>query len=662
MLIFALIPLETKIAILILVILPAIAVFLLRLSLHKRLEEINNRISRLLIGGEEEGIQPEIVKRLRTRYQQASQKLEHVNTLALIDSIYKDERVRFLLFKIQFDRAEGITRALPNLLIAFGLIGTFIGITSNLSNIADIVTGFSDTNQNIAGLVQRLQSPLQVMGIAFSSSLFGLLFGSILTIVNTIWNTNIAKHQLIASLEDYLDNIYKPTVEGNTRLDVAIDRMVQQQQEFLTRFHENVGRVLEISFGKAANQIAEECGRINQIAENVYTNFSNAAGTISTGATTFQQAATSLENQTKNLASSLHEFKSGTETFKIAANRLEQNNIVQNLDRVVVELNTTQTAFAHSAQSLQSSLAGITSSNQTAAKLAQAVYKTWQSSTNKIDAASEMINGGAILFQQAATSLEGQTQTLVGLVPQLQTGISDFVSAANQVKTNNIIQHLDALVTNLGTTQAAFTNSTQTLAVGVEGMMTAHQQATQVIEQVYQGLEITTSSLQEGSNDLVSAAQIIRDSLLAIDLTNAANKWQTTQTEFANSTAIFNQATKNIQPVAAKLEPAIVSIDRAVTTLQQFGSEVVSLSKNNVKISESTKTAIVGFDQNYQQILNSNCLSIQRISEINESNWQSLIKILNQKIQSDPEFMSMLLKAINKIGNTLKTSNSQDHT
>jgi exonuclease VII small subunit len=774
--ILTLIPLETKIATLFLVILPAIAVFLLRLSLHKKLQEINNRISRLLVGGKEEGIQPEIVKRLRTRYQNASQKLEHVNTLALIDSIYKDEQLRFSSFKIQFDRADAITRALPNLLIAFGLIGTFLGITSNLTNISEIVTGFSDSNQNISGLVQKLQSPLQDMGIAFSSSLFGLFFGSILTIANTILNTSIAKNQLISSLEDYLDNIYKPTVEGNTRLDTAIDRMVKQQQEFLTRFHENVGAALERSFGKAANQIAEECGRINQIAENVYTNFSNAAGTISTGATRFQQAANSLESQTKNLADYLYEFKSGVETFRVSAerleknnivqnldrvlaelntsqqaftnsthtlenslegitssnqtaaelaekvyqslhtsissmdnasttiersantfsiavtsmethaqsfaffvpgiqksaktfettaNKLEQNNIIQNLDRVLAEFNTTQTAFTHSTQTLQGSLEGITTSNQTAAQLAQSVYKTWQASTNKIDAASEMINNGAILFQQATTSLQGQTQTLVGLVPQLQTGISDFVSAANKVKTNNIIKNLNTLVTNLTTTQAEFTNSTQTLAVGVEGMMSSHQQANQVINQVYQGLATTTSSLQAGANNLVSAAQIIRDSLLAIDLNNAANKWQNTQTEFANSTAIFSQASKNLQPVTAKLEPAIASIDRAVNSLQQVGSEVVSLSRNNVQVSESTQTALDGFNRNYLKVLNNTDLSIQDLGMTNRSNWQSLVNILEPKIQTDRESLQRLLiviERLEKIVSNIDATNIRDRS
>ncbi len=649
--IFTLIPLETWISILVLVMLPAIAVLTLRLSLHKKLQEINDKVSRLLISGEKEGIQPDIVKRLRIRYQSASKKLEHVNTLALIDSIYREERVRFLFFKTQFDRADGITRALPNLLIAFGLIGTFLGITSNLTNISEIVTGFSDSNGNITGLVQKLQKPLQDMGIAFSASSFGLSFGSMLTIVNTIFNTSIAKHQLIASLEDYLDNIYKPTVEGNTRLDTAIDRMVKQQQEFLTRFHENVGAALERSFGKAANQIAEECGRINQIAENVYTNFSNAAGTISTGATRFQQAANSLESQTKNLADYLYEFKSGVETFRVSAEQLEKNSIIQNIDRVLAELNTSQQAFATSTTTLQDSLIGITTSNQTAAQLAQQVYQTWQDSTTQIVAASETIGAGAIIFQKSTTSLEAQTQTFVESIPQLKAGVDTFVAAANKVKTNNIIKHLNTLVENLGTTHSAFTSSTQTLTAGVEGIMSSNQQANQIADRIYQGLEQTTNSIQSGANNFINAAQIIRNSSLAIDLTTAANKWQNAQTDFNNSTTLFSQATKNLQPVAAKLEPAIVSIDRAVNSLQQVGSELVSLSKNNVQVSESTQTAIAGFDRNYLKVLHNTDLSIQDLGITNRSNWQSLVNILEPKIQADRESLQRLLTVIEKLEN-----------
>jgi ABC-type transporter Mla subunit MlaD len=662
--IFTLIPLETWACFLILVIISSAAISL-RLALYKKLEETNVKTSRLLSIGKPEGNQPPIVDRLRKRYKEASKELEHVNTPALIDSVYKEERLRFLFLNLQYDRADGITRALPNLLIAFGLIGTFWGITSNLTNISSIVTGFSQSNPDVSKLVQGLQLPLRDMGVAFSTSLFGLLAGSILTVVNTTCSISIAKYQLISGLEDYLDNIYKPTVEGNTRLDTAIDRMVTQQQEFLTRFHENVGAALERSFGKAANQIAEECGRINQIAENVYTNFSNAAGTMSTGASTFQYAAKSLESQTKTLANSLDGFKSGVDTFRIAANQIENNNIIQNLDRVLAELNNTQQAFTSSTQILQDSLIGITDSNQTAAQLAQQVYETWQNSTTQIVAASETIGAGAIIFQKATTSLEEQSQTVAYLIPQLKTGVDTFVAAANKVKTNNIIKHLNTLVENIGVTQSAFATSTETLATGVEGILSSHQQATQIAEQVYQGLEKTTNSIQLGANNFVNAAQIIRDSSLATDLNSVANKWQNAQAEFTNSTTIFSQATKNLQPVAAQLEPAITSINRAVNSLQQVSVEVVSLSKNNVQVSESTQNAIDGFNRNCLKVLNNTDLSIQDLGTTNKSNWQSLVNILEPKIQTDREALKRLLTVIEKlekIVSNIDNTNSRDRS
>ena len=863
--VFTLIPSETKLSILLLVIFPTIAIGFLRFSLHTKLQEMNSRVSRLLFSENNKENQPEIIKQLRSRYRQASQKLEQVNTIALIDSVYKDEIISCGGIKIQFDRAEDITRVLPNLLIAFGLIGTFWGITNNLNNISEVLSTITSGSTELG---EVLKQPLRDMSIAFLTSLFGIFFGSILTIINTIWNTSIVKYQLISGLEDYLDNIYKPTIEGNTRLDKAIDRMVQQQEEFLLRFHDNVGRVLEASFGKAANRIATECGRINQIAENVYTNFSNAAGTMATGATTFKQAANSLESQTKNLANSLDEFKSGTEkfqiaanqleqnnivqnldrvlaelntsqqafsnstktlesslegitssnktaaelaekvyqslhtsiacmdnaastiesssnifsgavtsmevhaqtfaffvpgiqksaktfetatnqleqnniiqnldrvlvelntnqraftnstqilegsleeiasnnktaaqlaekvyqglhnsvasidnaatmidrsantfansatsiethtqifadtipeiqkgvkTFEIAANKLEQNNIVQNLDRALTELNTTQTAFTHSTEILQSSLEGITISNQTAAQLAQVVYKTWQASSTKIDTAAEMINDGAIIFQQVATSLQGQTQTLVELVPPLQMGISDFVSAADRIEGNNIIKNLDALVANLSTTQQTFADSTQTLAMSVEEIVAGNHQATQIAQRIYQGLEHTTTCFQEGTNNFATAAQIVHDSSLAAELNAAAHVWQTAQTEFTQSTTIFSQSAQQMQPVIAKLEPVITAIDRAVSTLQQFGSDVVHLSEDTLQMSASTKTAIINFDCNYQQSLNSNDLSIQNINKINHSNWQELRDILDNQIQRNRNFDKQSIEAM----------------
>jgi hypothetical protein len=650
--IFTLIPSETKLSILLLVIVPAITVGFLRLRLHIRLQKMNNRISRLLSGDNADGIQPPIVDRLKDRYRKASKKLEHVNTIALIDSVYKDETLSYWWLKIQYDQAESITRVLPNLLIAFGLIGTFLGITSNLTNISSVITSLNTSNPDIGKLVQGLQPALRDMGVAFSASLFGLSFGSLLTIFNTIWNTNVAKHQLIAGLEDYLDNIYKPTVEGNTRLDTAIDRMVQQQQEFLLRFHENVGRALETSFGKAANQIAAECSRINQIAENVYTNFSNAAGTISTGATTFELAANSLQSQNQVFTNSLQEFKTGVATFQTAAHGLEQNNIVQNIDRVLTEIKTTEQDFAQSTQSLLSTQQGFTqssqflqsyleeikSSNQQSFQLAQQVYEGLQTSNTQIGAASNSITTGATAFERAAASLITQTQTVSELVPEFRKGITSFVTAANKVQKNNIIQDLNNAVASLDSTQQAFTNSTQILQGSLTEITSSNQQIAQLAQQVYRGLETSTDGIKEGSNTFITAARIISDSFLAIDLSTATNSWLTTQADFANSTATFKQATEDFQS-SAQLKPAVIALDTASKSIQIVGEKVTMLSENNSQIAESIQAAISEIDQKHQDILQNTKSSVSELSHTHQSTLQDLKNALVGSLSNEEVVM-----------------------
>lgn len=512
--IFTLIPSGTWIAILALVVLPAIAGWVLRLNLYKELKGINSRVFRLLVSGEQEGIQPEIVKRLRIRYQNASQQLEHVNTLSIIDSIYKDEELSLLGLKIQFDRADSITKALPNLLIAFGLIGTFAGITSNLTSISSIVTGFSQTNPDVSRLVEGLQSPLRDMGVAFSTSLFGLVFGSALTIVNTFFNTSIAKYQLISSLEDYLDNIYKPTVEGNTRLDLAIDRMVEQQKEFLTRFHENVGKVLERTFGQAANQIADECGRINKIAEYVYSNFSNAAGTISTGADTFQQSAILLEEQVKAVTNLMPLLEDGVATFASAANKIETNKIITRLNTLVENLSVTQSAFTNSTQTLSANIESIMSSHLQSTQSAERVYQGLEKSTTYIQSSADDFVSAAQIVRDI--SLAGDLASIANKLQDVQDkfeqsttifsqAVIDFQPIASEL--NPTIVSLDRVVNslsrNLDMNHGKFEHSTAIFSQAV----TDFQPIASKLEPTIASLDRAVNSLQQVGSEIANLSR-----------------------------------------------------------------------------------------------------------------------------------------------------------
>ncbi|MFN7658464.1 MAG: hypothetical protein ACK5P3_10025 [Dolichospermum sp.] len=149
---------------------------------------------------------------------------------------------------------------------------------------------------------------MEGMSIAFTTSLTGLFFSALVTIVNFIFNSGLAKYRLISSLEDYLDNVYFPKVQGDTRLDKIVNRMVSQQDEFLTNFGKIVREAVEQSMGKVAKQIADGNKETTDLARQVYEKFTVSAGTISSAANEFKSSMSAL-NTTSQI------FKQSAETF-----------------------------------------------------------------------------------------------------------------------------------------------------------------------------------------------------------------------------------------------------------------------------------------------------------------------------------------------------------
>lgn len=78
----------------------------------------------------------------------------------------------------RLDEAREISRYMIGLLIFLGLLGTFWGLLRTISDVAQIIGALEVGTENIPvffeNLKRGLQEPLQGMGTAFSSSLFGL--------------------------------------------------------------------------------------------------------------------------------------------------------------------------------------------------------------------------------------------------------------------------------------------------------------------------------------------------------------------------------------------------------------------------------------------------------------------------------------------------------
>ncbi|MBW4612763.1 MAG: hypothetical protein KME21_05685 [Desmonostoc vinosum HA7617-LM4] len=401
--------------IVVIVILPSIITIICRWFLYRRLVFLEERVRRL-INENSPGNQPKIVKEIEARFRKASSQLDQINTAALIDQVYSQEKI----WRVTYEQIEYLCRIIPNLLLAFGLFGTFLGITINLSELSQTISETSTSN--ISDLVDELKKPLEGMSIAFTTSLFGLGCSALVTLFNFFLNTNIIKYRLISSLEDYLDNIYHPQVQGDTRLDKIVKKMVSQQDEFLTRFGETVRDAVDKSLGRVAKEIAQGNKEAADLAKQVYERFAEASGTISAAATEFEHAIAELNAKS-------HIFIQSAEIF-------EKSQFPDKLSAAMTDLASTQEKFS-----------------QSAATLAQTVSSIDIVVTQIQRCSEELIGLGAgikIVNQTAITVLNSHQENQISLseiIPQLKQGAGSFSRAITKLEKleNKIVDKADSL-------------------------------------------------------------------------------------------------------------------------------------------------------------------------------------------------------------------------
>jgi len=454
------IPNYLTIFILIFVIIPTIAAFLLRLMLYQHLVSLQKSVERL-IRGDSRGQQPDIIEDLEQRFRQARRNLEQVNTPALIEQVYSREKIGIF----SWEGLNYFCRILPNLLLVFGLFGTFLGITINLTSLSQTINQANTSDIN--SLVSELQTPLQGMSIAFTTSLAAIISSAVLTIFNSMINTNIAKYKLINSLEDYLDNIYQYQVPGVNRLDIIVNRMVSQQDEFLSRFGVTVRDAVESSMGNVATQIAQGNKEVTQLATQVYERFTEAAGTISTAANEFK--------------SSMQALKTNAEIFRQAGETFANSRFADTLSTATENLAHIQNLFAQSAGSLA----------ETVTSIDTAVTEIQRCSQELITLATEV--NGTNQTSLEVLELHKNNQTSLGeIIPQLKQGASSFSKSINKLdklekrieyradSLNGVIEslrqlleyvraHTNTIESNINALNQEFANHNQTFLHNLEG-------------------------------------------------------------------------------------------------------------------------------------------------------------------------------------------------
>ena len=137
----------------------------------------------------------------------------------------------------RLDESRDIMRYLTGLLVFLGLLGTFWGLLTTVTAVSDTIQnlniGGGDTAVVFEDLKRGLAEPLGGMGIAFSSSLFGLTGSLVLFFLDL--QAGQAQNRFYTELEDWLSSLTELTpVEADERhgvppgdLKEAFDRIAK---------------------------------------------------------------------------------------------------------------------------------------------------------------------------------------------------------------------------------------------------------------------------------------------------------------------------------------------------------------------------------------------------------------------------------------------------
>jgi methyl-accepting chemotaxis protein len=573
------------------VVIPALVAVYLRWFCYQYLRGLNHDLSRLLdlLDGSISDRLSGIITKLHHRYEAVSPKTDRVNTIALVEVVYAEQRIRWPLGKISLERIDAYTRVLPNLLLSFGLIGTFIGITTNLVSLSGIIN--STEASDISELVTALKSPLEGMGIAFISSLAALFISAFLITTNLFLNIGTQKNDLLSGFEDYLDNIYQPSSNRDSKLDKFIDRMNDMFDKSPISFGESIKSAVETALQDKIKEISNAYIKVSEAALKTYSHLDDASGKISQGADRIQSSALILNQAVKEIHDSEFAKSLSKTTSAMRATVTEFDISSQRLSKTV---ESTEKLFAESGVSFSNAIDKLVSTQD-----------GFVSSIESLNHAANTVKGGTLGFQIAATELQQAAQSikesefvqsLAFATSGLKNTVGEFQSSSKNLADtisgiHNFMDesnsHFASQIVDLGAIQNSFTISSNNLDKTVsslrhslessflnkiEEISTSYMGIATLAGQTYVKLDKISDTMAESATGLQSSSLIFKESaqiLAKADFDQSFKSFTTAASSINGSNNLFAQSIADLAQVQSNFAKSSSGLDASVSTLHQ---------------------------------------------------------------------------------------------
>lgn len=177
----------------------------------------------------------------------------------------------------RLDESRELSRYNIGLLIFLGLLGTFWGLLETVSSIGLVIGGLNVDGGETAALFERLkaglEAPINGMGTAFSSSLFGLAGSLVLGFLDL--QAGQAQNRFFNDLEEWLSSVTRLSSgalgsEGEQGVPAYVQALLEQTAESLENLQVIISRSEEGKHG-VNNSLSELASRVETLTDHMRT-------------------------------------------------------------------------------------------------------------------------------------------------------------------------------------------------------------------------------------------------------------------------------------------------------------------------------------------------------------------------------------------------------
>jgi hypothetical protein len=323
-----------------------------------------------------------LVTKARTRYRRSLKHIESVDARLVAEStLSESEAARVLGKRMSYSQFEHVYKSVPSTLVTLGLLGTFVGLASNLGELALILDA---TQSSPAGALSRASSILEPMATAFLTSLVGVALSILLWLEGNIQGTHTAIEDVRELTSAYLDQVIQANSKRFSLLKESVDRMEGYLSEFLSSFSDRVGLAID----KAMNEkIGQVFNSIKQSAEA----YSYYVTLLDEGSQQLNQSAARFFQASKVFGSSDFATKFGEATSQFMA--------------TTDQASQTLSSLIQSTQTLDQELLKTRETIEQGADLCSAILKSGSDSIREMSSASTSLDSASSSVAEAAKQL-----------------------------------------------------------------------------------------------------------------------------------------------------------------------------------------------------------------------------------------------------------------